>query len=435
MDCCGKSKNSKYILLVVGLITLSAVGFSLTSCGRREVPSGTPKETAVDEIAYYTCGMHPSVKVSVEEYKKNAPNCPICNMKLVPVYGQGGEDTYYGCGMRGKEHVYRMRDAEGKDCPICGMVLKRLSEKEADELKGVVGKVVIKGKEAQLAGIRSEPVRRLKLFKEIRTVGKVAYDPELVIAQEEFVSAVKASEKMQQGNILEIKERADNLVASSRRKLRLLGLSEEQINELEETKDIQTSLILPEDKMWVYGDVYEYELSWLAVGEKVKVRASSLPGEEFDGIISSINPVLNPKTRSVIFRAEIENRGLRLKPEMYVDIIIMSRYKSPAGEENVLAIPKDALLDTGIRKIVWVDTGTGSFEGRAVDVGPEAVAMVGSRSLKFYPILKGLSEGEVVVTKANFLIDSQSQISGVASSEYSGAIDAVEKKGSAGHQH
>ena len=145
--------------------------------------------------------------------------------------------------------------------------------------------------------------------------------------------------------------------------------------------------------------------------------------------------MVDPKTRSVRFRAEVDNPDLKLRPQMYVDLVIQSMYIGPEGDHMVLALPKDAVLDTGTRKIVWVDKGNGEYEGREVRIGPEATATVGDKKTKFYPILQGLTENELVVTKANFLIDSQSQISGVAASAYGGALGAEEKKASPVHQH
>lgn len=312
---------------------------------------------------------------------------------------------------------------------------KKLTQQEVDKLKGVVSRVKIKGEQVKLAGVRTEPVRRLHLYKQIRTVGKVAYDPDLAITEEEFISALKVADKMKEGINVEVKERALSLAESSRRKLRLLGLSKEQIDELARTRKVHTSYILPEEKMWIYGEVYEYELGWVKPGEKVKVTTASLPGEEFQSVISSVNPVLDPKTRSVTFRVEVDNPGLKLRPEMYVDIIVMSMYVSPDGKHMVLAIPKTAVLDTGTRRIVWVDAGGGEYEGRTVEIGPEAVATVSGKQIKAYPLLKGLREGEQVVTKANFLIDSQSQISGAAGAAYGGALEGEKTKAPPIHQH
>jgi len=263
----------------------------------------------------------------------------------------------------------------------------------------------------------------------------VAYDPGLVVAEEEFISSLRALDKMQGGRIPEIIERAQRLVEAGRRKLKLLGLNEEQIKELEDEKQVHTSLILPEDKAWIYGDVYEFELSWVKPGEKVEVTAAGFEGEKFSGVISSVNPVLDPQTRSVRFRAEVDNPGLILKPEMYVDVVIQSMYASSDGQHMVLAIPKEAVLDTGRRKIVWVNNGGGEYEGRIVETGPEAIASVDGMDVRFYPVLKGLEEGDQVVVKANFLIDSQSQISGVAASAYGGALESEGEATAPIHQH
>jgi Cu(I)/Ag(I) efflux system membrane fusion protein len=376
------------------------VAFALLAGGKSHDRMDEAAMQQEQQILYYTCGMHPSVRVSPQEYKKGSVNCPICNMKLVPVYKEEG-----------------------------------VSSKEEREIL-----FYRKGEQLELAGIQTEPLRKLSLYKQIRTVGTVAYDPHLVVAEEEYIASLRALDKIQESPILEIRERAENLVTASKRKLNLLGLSDEQILELKNSRAPHSNLILPEEKMWVYADVYEYELSWLKPGAQVLVTTASLPGEEFTGNIASLNPVLNPKTRTLTFRVEIENPELKLKPQMYVDVVIKSVYLNPAGESMVLAVPKNAVLDTGLRRIVWVEKRKGEFEGREVVLGPEASALVSGKEANFFPVLKGLSEGEFVVTKANFLIDSQSQITGVAASAYGGALapeekSAGEQNAPASHQH
>lgn len=428
------TKKKIFILAVIVLVSTST--FLFLNSGDKKM-SRTKGDTVEEKVDYYTCGMHPSVKISPEQYNKGSVNCPICNMKLVPVYKEAKtkDVSYYGCGMEGEEHQFLMKDAEGMKCPICGMDLKKLSKEEADKLKGVVSRVKLGEKLAASTGVKTGPIKKLHLYKEIRTVGSVAYDPELAITQEEFIASLRTLDAMREGAIPEIKERALKLVESSKRRLRLLGLSREQIEELESKREVQTNLILPEKKMWIYGDVYEYELPWVKKDAQVKVTTSSLPGEEFNGIISSLNPVLDRKTRSVRFRAEVENPGLRLMPQMYVDVVIMSMYKGPEGEDKVLAISKKAILDTGVRRIVWIDKGNGEYEGRKVKIGPEATSSINGEESKFYPVLKGLREGDLVVTKANFLVDSQSQLTGAAAAAYGGALGAEEEAPPAGHQH
>jgi Cu(I)/Ag(I) efflux system membrane fusion protein len=416
-------------LFIVILIAITVVLLAVRG-GKKS--NGRAQETAVSEgqqILYYTCGMHPGVRVSPEEYKKGSVNCPICNMKLVPVYKEEAAS-------RKEERqilFYRnpMNPAITSKVPAkdqMGMdYIPVYKEPEAAATQAMAGRVRIKADQLELAGIQTEPLQKLSLYKEIRTVGTVAYDPQLVVAEEEYISSLRARDKIQESSITEIRERAENLVGASKKKLNLLGLSDGQILELKNSRIPHNSLILPEGRMWIYADVYEYELSWLRPGEKVMVTTASLPGEEFIGTISSLNPVLNPKTRTLTFRAEVENPGLKLKPQMYVDVVINSAYLSPGGKGPVLAVPKDAVLDTGLRRIVWVEKGEGEFEGREVVLGPEASALVSGKESKFFPVLKGLNEGELVVTKANFLIDSQSQISGVAASAYGGALGSEGK--------
>ena len=392
--------------LLLGVIIVSAV--IITGIIFVFYPNNNHKDHQMNmknnegEILHYTCGMHPNVKVSPEEYKKGKVNCPICNMKLTPVYKEKTK----------KEESDKHKMADGED---------------------FISRVKIKTEQAWLAGIKTAMVEKLYLHKEIRTVGKVAYDPELAIAEEEFISVLNAMDEISKTNVLDVKERTQKLIDSSRQKLRLLGLSERNIRSIQKTRKVHTNLILPEKKMWIYGDIYEYELGWAKTGSGIIVKTPSYPGEVFSGYISSISPVLDSKTRSIKFHAEVYNHGLKLKPEMYVDVLINNAY----GGHMVLAVPKGAVLDTGIRKIVWVDKGNEEYEGRIVEVGPEAFADKGGKKIKYYPVLKGLKDGDIVVTKANFLIDSQSQLTGFSSSTYGGALGGDKKKKSAPpvHQH
>ncbi|MFC1808064.1 efflux RND transporter periplasmic adaptor subunit [Candidatus Omnitrophota bacterium] len=476
-------KISKVQLIISVAIVVLLIFLVFSYASKRDTEYGIrDKETGLN-VTHYTCGMHPSVKVLPKDYKKDAL-CPICNMALIPVLaeksksvGMGNniakgsshekgsthemeakgsvttsEEAYYGCGVDedgkclccdGSEkdalctcggHDFAIKGSGG-ECPVCEKPLRKLTKQEADKLNGVIGRVSIKRSQAQLAGVRTEQVRKRQLFKMIRTAGKVAYDPQLAIAQEEFISSLNTLDKIREGRISEIETRSTSLVESSRRKLRLLGLSDEQIMGLQETREVQTNLVLPEEKMWIYGDAYEYELGWIRIGERVKVTAAGFSGEEFLGVISSVSPVVNPMTRSVRFRAQVDNVGLRLKPQMYVDIVIMSKYEGPDGGSEVLAVPKDAVLDTGARKVIWIDIGDNIYEGREVLLGPEAVSVINGKDQKFYPALKGLTGGERVVVRANFLIDSQSQITGVASSAYGGALGDEDKGSPSGHLH
>ncbi|MGH7351877.1 MAG: FixH family protein, partial [Candidatus Methylomirabilales bacterium] len=115
--------------------------------------------------------------------------------------------------------------------------------------------------------------------------------------------------------------------------------------------------------------------------------------------VSFIDPIVNPNSRTVRIRADIPNPGRKLKPQMFVNAKLVASLG-----EKVLAVPKSAVLDTGVRQLVYVDKGNGIYEGREVSLGPEAGG--------YYPVVNGLEPGERIVVAGNFLIDSQRQLTG-----------------------
>lgn len=448
------------LLIVLGLI---GGGFTLFYL-KKSVKEEAPKVETEKKLLYWTCGMHPSVRVSDEEYKKGKTNCPICSMPLIPVEEEpkikeeklvAAEEKHviYGCGIKEEAHCPKcdegIEDAEcicGQhsfmlmdkkiNCPVCGKELKEIKPEELKTIEeSIVSRIKLAGKQLELAGLETEVVKRYHLTKEIRTVGRIAFDPALTVAQEEFLTALETREKVKTSPDPEVIKRANNLVEKSAFKLKLLGMSDEEISDLERQKRAQLNLILPEDKAWVYADIYEYELAWVKTGQLVTITTTAYPGKEFKGLIKSISPVINPMTRSTTVRIEADNLEMKLKPEMYVDVVIESSYIAEDGSHEVLAVSKAAVLDTGIRKLVYVDAGSGEFLGKEIKTGPEVVLDIGGRKVKMVPVIRGLKEGEKVVTKANFLIDSQSQLSGAAGAAYGGALGTKEEAKPPLHQH
>lgn len=348
----------------------------------------TPKDKFVSEsegqILYYTCGMHPSVRVAPADYKKGSKNCPICQMALTPVYS---------------------------------------APSRKDKLKP---ENVISVSQADLAraGIETFKVKILPLFKQIRTVGVVAYDPDLRTAQEEYLQALNTYDKVSESQFEDAKLRSKQVLEAAKTKLKLLGLSKESIDNLKEVGEPDESLILPDDFMWVYADIYEFEAIWPRVGDKAKITSQADPSIILEGQIKSIEPVVKERSRTLRAQIAVENKGNILKPNMYVDVNLRT------GLGFSLAIPRNAVLETGKRKIAYVDLGKGSYQPREVIVGPIAQGIMGDHTMDFYPLIDGVREAELVVTKGNFLIDSQSQI-GAAASEFGGAL-APE---SSTHQH
>jgi len=462
--------NSKlrivFFLCAAAAVVVMVLHFLPGKAGKVSEPDAKP--VVEEPVRFYTCGMHPSVHVTPEEYAKGSTACSICLMDLVAVMHENifedepvedvksaiAPPVYYGCkGDKGgcprcdqgqtdakcvcAQHTFAVLENEGMTrCPVCDCELQPLPPETASRMRGIIGQLQIKGEQLALAGIASEPIERRILFKEIRAAGKVAFDPALMVAQQEYLSARKASLRMADSDIPEVRDRAANLVEASRKKLLLLGLSKGQIVDLAAIGQVQDSLLLPEETMWIYGEVYEYESRWVMSDAEIRVTAESLSGRTWRGRIDSVSPVVDKKTRTLRFRAQVENPDLALKPEMYVDIRIISKYVSPYLMPDVLALPKDALLDTGVRKVVWVDKGEGRFEGRKVTVGPLAVAEIDGVRVEYYPLLKGVADGERVVTRANFLLDSQSRISGAAAAAYGGALEGEGASVPApGHQH
>jgi len=350
-------------------------------------PAGHEVKTEMSEqkILYYTCGMHPSVNVSPADYAKGIKDCPICHMALTPVY------------------------EKAKDTDIGPQTIS------------------ISPQELSLIGVQTSQVKLLPLFKEIEAAGMVAYDPQLRSAQEEYLQALKTYKQVSNSKFEDARARAKDILGSAKTKLALLGLNDDLIKELEKQNKPDESLILPQDKMWVYAHIYEYESSWPQKGAQVKVKSSAEPSLVFEGEIKSIEPVLKEKTRTLRLKILVENKDMILKPNMYVDVYLTS----VLGQ--ALALPKEAVLDTGKRKIVYVDLGKGNFQLREVIVGPLAQGLAKDKKEEFYPLIEGVNEGDLVVTKGNFLIDSQSKL-GAASSAYGGAL-GEEGQMPAGHQH
>jgi Cu(I)/Ag(I) efflux system membrane fusion protein len=162
-------------------------------------------------------------------------------------------------------------------------------------------------------------------------------------------------------------------------------------------------------RVWLMAQVYEYELGGVRVGQPADATVSALPGATFRGKIAFIEPVLDRETHSARVRIELANPRGELKPGMFAD----ARLEIPAAPS--LVIPRSALIDTGARHVVYVETAPNSFAPRDVKVGATSRDRVA--------VLDGLHEGERVVAAASFFIDSQSQLSGGASIQWSGALD------------
>jgi membrane fusion protein, copper/silver efflux system len=519
----------RVVLVVVIVATLLAVGLGGILIGRATARSSAmqmPTTAAAPTQEVWTCSMHPQVRLG------QPGTCPICEMPLIPASSASDATDEGVPTMQLSEHALAMASIE--TAPI----LRRSLSKDVR----AVGKVEYN--ESSLATITARvdgyaerlfvnftgiDIRKNDHLVEI-------YSPELLVAQQELLIALSSGGS---GG-------ADQtLVETASIKLRLYGLTDAQIEDLRATRRLTERITLFSpidgtvtersvvqnaafkagdalyriadlDTVWVYLDIYEYDLPWLRYGQHVSLTTEGYPGRTFRGMVTFVQPIVNEATRTIRVPVHIENSDHTLKPGMYMSAIISAALgadgtASPTGVEGkftcpmhpqvvhdadgtcpicempleqiplvgmetfahvhdspsssaqpqlayscpmkcegeqtyrepdrcpvcnmtleevvqpmstagLLAVPVEAVLNSGTRTIAYVEKARGLFEPRDVVVGP--------RAGEFYPVLQGLREGERVVTRGGFLIDSQFQITGHPSLFYPGGLHA-----SMGHQH
>ncbi len=320
----------------------------------------------------------------------------------------------------------------------------------------------------QSIGVRSAPVSYATLEQEIRAVGTVGYDerrltqvtlktsgwvrevfvnstgqpvrkgdplltfysPDLLATQDEYLLAMKMQAQLATSPLDDAKANAAALVASARERLRLWDVTDEQIATLEHRgqgspvlmvyapssgmvlkrealpgKYVEPGTILYEiadlSTVWIHAEIYESEMAAVKVGLPVTVTFAAYPGRSFHGKVAYVYPTLNTEARTVRVRLELPNPKLTLKPGMYGNVVV----RTDMGK--TLVVPKEAVLDTGLRQLVFIDRGEGRYEPMAVKLGRQGRDRV--------EILEGLKEGDRVVTSANFLLDAESKLTSASS--------------------
>jgi len=384
-------KKDKLLKVVLAAVVLLAVVSLFVNSRYRHSASS---QKTVKELYY--CPMHPN-------FTSDKPgDCAICGMSLVkrekpdaPVTSQQAEKThrkilFYRNPMNPQAtSPVPMKDQMGMDyVPVYE------EEKTAAHLG-----VYINPAKQQLIGVKKEKIQNRKLAGEILTVGRVAHDPSLFVAQEEYLQALKSRKIMQKDESNYANDQSEPLIKAVKRKLLLMGMSDAEIDELAKQGKVQQNLYLPgkDDKnVWVYITAYEYEAEFIKTALPVEVEASAYPGEIFEGTIISVAPILDTVTRTFKARALVNNPENKLKLEMFVNV----RIKYDLGEK--LAVPEDAVMRAGTKNIVFIAKPDGYFEPRTVKLGPKAQG--------YYEVLGGLAANEEVVTSGNFLIDSESKL-------------------------
>ena len=451
-----------FVVLVIGGFVLYTYGANIPLINKIPIFADNyeheyrPVFTEEGEIDYWTCAMHPSVRL------KEPGQCPICGMETTPVWKKDNSQIEPMAQERmeekdSTENGEDMAGMQGHDHSSMGVRPKPGSDQE------VKSTFSVNPERQQLIGIKTEPVMMRTLDKDIRTVGMIEieetniehihtkiegwidkvfvdytwqyvrkgdplfsiYSPELVSTQEEYLLALRSKDLLAKSDFPEISQGANSLMEATRRRLELWDISENQIRDLERTGKVKDSVIIyspisgnvieknafenkfvdpnttvytiaDHSRVWVQVDIYENEISMVKLGQEAEMSLASFPGEVFEGEVKFINPHLNSETRTVKVRLEFPNPDLKLLPEMYADISL----EIPIGEK--LSIPTSAVLRTGKQDVVFVDQGDGIFEIRRVQLG--------LKTGSYYEVLRGLKNGEQVVSRANFLIDSESKV-------------------------
>jgi len=347
--------------------------------------------------------------------------------------------------------------------PDCGMTLVPKYAEDESMAKMPMGTVTITPEKQVLAGVRTAVVVRKSLVREIRTTAQIVadetriahvhvkvagyvdkvyvdfvgqlikkgqplftlYSPDLVSTQEEYLIAKRGNVTLGNAPFQEIAEGSQSLLQSSRQRLKLWDISDEQIKELDTTGKVnkyltfyspitgfvtdrkafpQTS-VTPDTELytvsdlstvWADADIYEYEVPFVHLGQRVTLTLSYYPGKTYTGTISYIYPTVDPQTRTVKARIQIPNPGFVLKPQMFADAKLRVDYGTK------ILVPQEAVLNSGTEQHVFVVHDGGLFEPRKVSIGP---VMDGNAV-----ILSGLKAGETIVVSGNFLIDSESNL-------------------------
>jgi len=403
--------------------------------------------------------------------------CPVCGMELVQV--PGGEvhadhgPALYACPM----HPEVEKEGPGK-CPKCGMYLERKGQGAAAdapapaEKKGVPGLVPVTIPAERLAriGVRTARVERGRLDGLVRTVGVVAaderkrtvvqtrfagwieellveetgarvkkgqplariYSPELYQAQVEYLNAIRWG---------------GDLAAAARQRLELLGIDAADLAAIRQAGAPQRSLTLRApagghvlhkgavagsyvspgsilfevadlSRIWVLADVYEQDIPRVKPGTLATFAASSVPGDRFTGTVTFVYPTVDPATRTMKVRLEIDNPEITLRPGMFGDV----RLDVP-GREGLI-VPRDAVIETGDHVYTLIARGGGRFDPREVHI----VGRSGDHLL-----VHGVEPGEEVVTGAGFFIDSESRLRAALSGMAGGATPPAATAGHGGH--
>ena len=389
-------KNKKVIIAVVVIAVLFVATVRVLE--HRYIGKSVSGDKAERKILYWVAPMNPN-------YKRDEPGKSPMGMDLVPVYADGGSD---------KGSVKISATVENN----LGVKIAKVKNISLSRIVSTVGYVT--ADENNIEHIHTYTDGWIKVLS-VKTTGEAVkkgqlllelFSPILVNAQEELLLAIKYN------NL--------TLIRAGKQKLKTLGMASEQIDELSRSKKVEqnvkifatqagivshlnvregkyvkpnTDIMTIEDlsQIWMIAEVFERQANWVKEGQTAFANLPYLPGKSWQGKVDYVYPELDPKTHTLRVRLTFPNPDLTIKPEMYVHVKILS-----SQIPNAIAIPKSALIRTGQGDRVILALGDGRYAAKSVKIGIE--------SGDYYQVLSGLTAGEKVVTSAQFLIDSESNL-------------------------
>jgi len=409
---------------VIGAAALAAGGtwLAVRSPGDdRAAPgaAGTAAGPSAPAKEQWQCPMHPSI------VQDHPGDCPICGMKLVEV-AAAAQPATLPAGPGGlaavtidaaRQQLIGLRIAHVERGPVGGS-WRTNGRVAIDETRVHHVNVKFSGfTERVYANFVGRPVKKGERLYSI-------YSPELLAAQEEYLLALRTRDTLaRQGGGLA--GDGDALVKGSRRKLELWDVPQAEIARIERTgeasreitffspvtgvvtrKDVVDGMkvtagdmpfeIVDLSRVWVLADAYETDLGKVRVGAPATLTLKAFPNRSFEGRVAFVDPILDPKTRTAKVRVEVPNLAGELKPDMFGEVVFRG------AEREGLRIPPDAVIESGTQSVVFVALGDGRFQPREVTLG--------ERSPEHVEVVSGLEAGDGVVTRANFLVDSESRL-------------------------
>jgi len=423
-------------MLIIALIAGIILGiiFSGSSDSRKSEPvladNHEGHEHESENLQTWTCSMHPQIR------QDSPGDCPVCGMDLVPL-----TSVQSGTEEDGADDIVLSEAAAG----LADIRTTRVVRKRPEKNIFLQGKV--QADESNITELTARFGGRIEQLHVSFTGENVIkgeklvtiYSPEMLSAQRELVEA--AGLKVNRPAVYE----------SARLKLRLWDISDRQIDEIEERGEVRPYfdvlspasgtvmkrhvaagdyvrtgeplfMIADLSELWLVFDAYEEDLQWISKGDNIEFTIQALPGKKYNGKVTFVDPFINPVTRTAGVRVEINNMGMKLKPEMFAGGTL---YSSATEGSDELLIPKSSVLWTGKRSVVYVkvpDRETPVFRYREILLGPDAG--------EYYIVEEGLQEGETVATNGVFKIDASAQLEGKTS-----MMNPEGEKISTGHDH